>query len=162
MKIKTLLAALLLTAAAMPAGAGRPSSFRMQTIVTDNAIALKQSEVDVRIAIRIGSAEAKDIYVETHTVSTDDLGIATLNVGDGEAVSGTWDSIDWSKQPVYVAVAFDKGSGYVDAGCSQITAVPYAKFAEKSGLLIMTSASGKKFVVTIDDEGNLISKPVGQ
>lgn len=153
-------AIILMSATILVSEAARPASFRMQTVVTDNGYALAEKEVSVKISVRNDIPTSKDIYTETHTVSTDRLGVVTLNVGEGSVISGNWEVVDWSRQPVFIALSVDKGAGYVDAGCSQVSAVPYARFADKSGSLLLTSASGKKFTVSIDEDGNLVTTPI--
>lgn len=38
--------------------------------------------------------------------------------------------------------------------------VPYAKYANQAGKITLTSASGKKFTLTIDDEGNISTQKI--
>ena len=40
--------------------------------------------------------------------------------------------------------------------------VPFAKYADSANKIILTSMSGKKFAVTIDDNGNIATEEISQ
>lgn len=159
MKLKVILFSCM---ASLSMGATVPSSFMMQAVAADGNAVLANKEVAVRVSLRQGKADAKNIYVETHNVTTDGLGVITLRVGEGKASTGDFGAISWSGKKSFVEIEIDKGDGYVSAGTQQIAAVPYAKVAEKAEALTLSSASGKKFTVCIDDEGNLVATPVNE
>ena len=145
---------------AASAMAAVPGSFRMQALVADGAAAQADKAVTVRVGIRAAKADAADIYTETHRLTTDAMGLVTFNVGEGKATKGAFSEIVWADGEYYIAMAIDRGEGFVDAGTQRIAAVPYAKVADAARALVMTSASGKQFTVTIDDEGRLVATPV--
>lgn len=160
MKIKT--AILLACLSALPLGAAVPGSFSMQAVATDGTGVVANKEVKVRVSLRQGKADSKNIYVETHTVTTDGLGVLTLAVGEGTKESGDFSSITWANKTSFIEIEIDKGAGYVSAGTRQLTSVPFAKFADRAEKLVLRSASGKKFEITIDDDGNLIANPLAE
>lgn len=161
MKIKTLfLAAWCL--AALPLNAAVPGSFGMQAVATDGTAVVANKEVKVRVALRQGKADSKNIYVETHELITDGLGVINFNVGEGKKESGDFASITWGGKTSFIEIEIDKGAGYVSAGTRQITAVPFAKFADRAASLVLRSASGKMFAVTINDDGILVANPVDE
>lgn len=159
MKLKAFLISCMAT---LSLGATVPGSFMMQAVATDGNATLANKDVAVRVSLRQGKADAKNIYVETHNVTTDGLGVITLRVGEGSASTGDFGAISWSGKTSFIEIEIDKGEGYVSAGTQQIAAVPYAKVAEKAEALTLTSASGKKFTVNIDDDGNLVATPVAE
>lgn len=160
MKIKTFLLVCCLSVLSLSAAV--PGSFMMQAVATDGESVTVNKEMTVRVSIRQGSSSSKAIYQETHEVVSDALGVITMRVGEGKPATGDFASINWAGQDSYIEVEVDKGSGFVSTGVQQIAAVPYAKVAEKAETLMLVSASGKKFNVNIDDEGNLIATPVAE
>lgn len=137
-----------------------PGSFLFQAVAADGNGVVANTAVSVRVSIRQGKPDAKNLYQELHSVTTDGLGAVSVRVGEGEVLSGDFEAIEWLDKESYIEVEIDKGSGYVSSGISQVSAVPYAKAAAKAGSIILKSASGKTFRVTIDDEGNLLTTPV--
>lgn len=137
-----------------------PGSFSLQAIATDGTAVAANAAVSVRVSIRQGAADGVNIYQETHDATTDGLGVVSVKVGEGTAVSGGFESIQWLDVESYVEVEIDKGEGYVSNGVSRILAVPYAKAASRAASLVLKSASGKAFSVSIDNEGNLTATPL--
>lgn len=146
---------------AVSVSAAVPGSFQMQAVATDGgAGVLANAEVTVRLSLRQGKADGKSVYVETHGTTTDGLGVITVHVGEGAAASGDFSAIAWGEADMFIETEIDKGAGFVPAGTSRICAVPFAKVADKASRLQLTSASGKRFEVSIDDEGNLKATPI--
>lgn len=158
MTLKLFTASVAITIAATMAAAV-PGGFRLQTAVADGDKMYDAKNVNIQVGIRT-AADGADVYTETHTTTTDSYGVADITVGEGKVVKGSFDALAWTSTRYYVAVSVDKGAGYVDAGVSEISAVPYALVAGKASSLVMTSASGKKFLVTIDDNGALTATPI--
>lgn len=146
---------------ATAATAAVPAGFRLQTAVADGDKMYDSKNVTIQVGIR-ATADGTDVYTETHNTTTDSYGVADVTVGQGKALKGSFDSLDWTSARYFVAVAVDKGTGLVDAGVSEISAVPYALVAGKASSLVMTSASGKKFLIIIDDNGTLTATPIAE
>ena len=89
---------------------------------------VKSATVGVKISILQGSVSGAATYSETHSVSTNVNGLATLAVGTGIPVTGTFSSIDWSNGPYYLKVETDPngGTSYIVTGTTEILSVPYA------------------------------------
>ena len=77
-----------------------------------------------------------NVYQETHTPTTDANGIAIVNIGEGAVDSGVFVDIDWGSDEHYLNVQIDTGSGLVDMGTTQFTAVPYAMSVSKETVKI--------------------------
>ncbi|MGK6350583.1 beta strand repeat-containing protein [Parapedobacter sp. DT-150] len=86
--------------------------------------------VDVRITIIGGSPTGAEQYREEHHIRTNALGLFTLQIGKGEALSGTFADVPWrdANQFVKVELAVDNGS-YADLGTTQLMSVPFALYA---------------------------------
>jgi hypothetical protein len=74
------------------------------------------------------------IYTETHATTTNPTGLATLEIGRGTPVSGSFASINWSTTPIFLKTEIDPagGSAFVEIGTSELLSVPFALFAENT------------------------------
>jgi len=71
-------------------------------------------------------------YVETHSLSTNSMGLFATAFGTGTAVTGTWAGINWTHSNKYLKVELDAGNGFVDLGTQQLLSVPFAIKANES------------------------------
>jgi hypothetical protein len=139
-----------------------PDAFQYQAVVSgDNGSVLAETNVKVRFNIRESTAAGTVVYSEIHQTKTNAAGMVFLNIGKG-VTSGekAFANINWAKGPYFIEVEIDKGAGYVAAGTRQFLSVPYAKYADNARELIMTSSGGKKWAVTINEEGTLSAQEV--
>ncbi|MBN2173917.1 MAG: Ig-like domain-containing protein [Bacteroidales bacterium] len=125
----------LLMVMAIIASAQPPEAFKYQAVVRNVAgnLIVDQS-VSFRTSIRDGTPTGTIIYRETHASVTNQFGLATLTIGEGAVVSGTFSNINWSASSKYLEVECDPlgGSSYVLMGTSKLNSVPYALFSNKS------------------------------
>lgn len=98
-----------------------------KAIISDNGAVLQNQVVQVQFSLLTDGLYLN--YQETHSTTTDANGIIILNIGEGTAVSGLYNSIDWDNQ-LYLKVEIDTGNGYVDFGTTAFKTVPYAIYAE--------------------------------
>jgi hypothetical protein len=109
-----------------------PQAFKYQTVIRDasNAIIANQP-VGLQISILEGTDTGPAVYEETHTATTNALGIVNLNIGEGTVVSGVFSGIDWGTNSYYVKIELDAtgGTTYQHMGTSQLLSVPYALYA---------------------------------
>lgn len=113
-----------------------PQSIQYQTIVRDaNGDIIANTSISLQITIRQTSVNGNDIYQETHSVTTNQFGLATIAMGSGVVSSGQFDTIPWANGSFYVNVALDPtgGNSYSDMGTSQLLSVPYSLYAEAAG-----------------------------
>lgn len=107
-----------------------PNMFNYQAVIRNADGTLKVDQnVNIQIGLIQGSATGTSVYVETHAVQTNAMGLINLQVGSGTVVSGTIDSIDWSKGPYFLKLWVNGA----EMGASQILSVPYALYAKKTG-----------------------------
>lgn len=148
MRISRTFAALWIVLATSISFSQAPQRMSYQAVVrnaTGNLVT--GSLVGVRISIIKGAAEGSSVYSETHAVMTNNNGLATLQIGGGSAISGTFASIDWSQGPYFVKVETDPegGSNYTLSGISQLLSVPYALYAAQ------TRSQGKSTIFLTGD-----------
>ena len=113
-----------------------PQSFKYQSVVRDASGVLAANRIiSIRTSILAGSATGSSVYTETQTLSTNDYGVVSLNIGAGTVVSGNFSTINWGATNYFVKTELDinGGSTYIFMGTSQILSVPYALYAEKAG-----------------------------
>ncbi|MCH8232426.1 MAG: hypothetical protein IIB82_07260 [Bacteroidetes bacterium] len=90
-------------------------------------------------------------YVETHAVTTNQFGLFTIVIGQGEH-TGSLQDVDWQTGNKWLQIEMDMrgGSNFEMVGTQQIFSVPYAMYASQSGTG-MTAGDG------IDVTGGVIS-----
>jgi hypothetical protein len=91
--------------------------------------------VSIRFSIHDASATGIVVYSESHSTSTSPLGLFTLNLGGGNALSGSFSEISWGGAAKFLQIELDatNSGSYTDMGTSQLLSVPYALYAERSG-----------------------------
>jgi hypothetical protein len=142
----TFFAAVVLTANVF---AQAPQKMSYQAVIRNSSNALVSSTaVSMRISILQGSTTGTAVYVETQAATTNANGLASIEIGAGTAVTGTFAGIDWSAGPYFIKTETDPAGGttYSITGTSQLLSVPYALsaagIANPTGLVVpkLTSA----------------------
>jgi hypothetical protein len=120
----------------MKAGAQAPNEMSYQAIIrnTSNNLVTNQA-IGMRISILQGSTSGTSVYVEIQIPTTNANGLASIEIGGGTVVSGSFSSINWANGPYFIKTETDPngGTNYSVTGISQLLSVPYALYAENSG-----------------------------
>ncbi len=128
-KLKTILAALLVSATATFAQA--PQGFSYQAVVRDaqNAVIANQ-DVEVTLTILQGATAdaAKAVFSEKHTAKTNANGLFSVTVGSVDATA--FSKINWAAGNVFLKTETAYGTA-----TTQLLSVPFAMYAEKAGSL---------------------------
>jgi len=122
---------------AFPSRAQAPEKISFQAVIRDNTdVLLSNTAIGIKISILQGSASGTPVFIETQTISTNDNGLATLEIGGGTPVLGSLGSINWASGSYYIKTETDPsgGSNYTISGTSQLMSVPYALYAANSGI----------------------------
>jgi len=117
-------------------GQAPPEMFNYQGIARDGTgNELVNQAISLQISIREANTTGTVIYQETHSVSTNQFGLFTVQIGGGAVVSGTFSAIGWGSNSHYVQVEMDAtgGTSYLDMGTQQLFSVPYALYSKSSG-----------------------------
>lgn len=131
-----------------------PEALKYQAVVRDaNNAPLAWQSVTVRISILESSPTGTASYQETHSATTTELGLISLNIGEGSVLYGSFDAIDWGSYEHFLQVEVDQygGTNYELLGTSQLLSVPYALFAKEAGSVDLIAGEG------ISISGNEIS-----
>lgn len=136
MNLRTTLLGFLLTCA-WPASAQAPQRMTFQAVLRDASDGLiTSSAVGIRTSVLQGSASGTAVYVETHSTTTNTNGLATLEIGGGTPVTGTFAAINWGAGPFFLKTETDPdgGSAYSITGVSPLLSVPYALYAANNSV----------------------------
>jgi hypothetical protein len=128
-RIFTILSAVLLTASLW---AQAPQSFSYQAIIRgEKNTLIVNKPVGMKISLLQGSENGSTVYVETHMPTSNDNGLVSIAIGNGNKVSGDFTTIDWSKGPYFVKTETDPNgvTNYSLSSVSQLLSVPYALYA---------------------------------
>lgn len=132
-KIMTVCSSMLIAASIF---AQAPNKMSYQAVIRNNSKQLITNQtVGMRISIIQGTSTGPAVYVETQTPTTNANGLATIEIGNGTVVLGTFATINWANGPYYVKTETDPNgsANYTIFGVSQLLSVPYALYAAKSG-----------------------------
>jgi Chaperone of endosialidase len=113
-----------------------PQKMTYQAVVRNASdVLVSNASIGMQISILQTSPTGIAVYIETHTPVTNINGLATIEVGSGTVVAGSFSGIDWSAGPYYLKTDTDPtgGTTYSISGTSQLLSVPYALYAESTG-----------------------------
>jgi hypothetical protein len=111
-----------------------PDAISYQAVARNSQGApLADTNVQVQFTLLADSLNGAAEYTETHTLTTNSLGLFTTAFGAGTPVSGTFGGINWSAGNKYLNVQIDTGSGLVDMGTQQLLSTPYSLYSAKAG-----------------------------
>lgn len=120
------------------------------------------SNVGLKLSVLDNSATGTVLYSETHLKTTNAQGLFNLVIGQGTAVSGTFNTINWGTNAKFLKVEMDAagGTNYALVGTTQLLSVPYALAADSlitspgEGITLL-SPNGTPYQITVDDNGQL-------
>ncbi len=151
MKKFYLLLTLIVITTIQVANAQAPQGIPYQAVARNNAGNLiKNQPISLRFSIHDGSASGAVVYSETHAVTTDALGLFSVNIGGGTS-SGTLADVNWGSGAKFTQVELDVtgGTNFADMGTTQMMSVPYALYAGSS------AAAPSVFQTTAADPNNI-------
>ncbi len=90
--------------------------------------------ITVKVSLIKDNPLATSSYIEKHSVITDVHGRYSVLIGEGLALHGIYDTIDWGSGIYYAVIAIDlNGSGVFESlGTELFAMVPYALYSKKS------------------------------
>ncbi|MCV9929159.1 hypothetical protein OIU83_15950 [Flavobacterium sp. LS1R49] len=133
--MKKITLALLLLSSFTILFAQTPQKMSYQSVIrkTDGTL-VTGTLVSIKTSILLGSASGTATYVETQTTTTNNNGLATIEIGGGTPVTGTFAGVNWGAGSHFIKTEIDPtgGSNYTISGTSQLLSVPYALYAGSS------------------------------
>ncbi|MCC7029504.1 MAG: tail fiber domain-containing protein [Chitinophagaceae bacterium] len=153
---KTLSAFLLALSISAVMFAQAPQKFNYQGIARDlHGSPLAKQAITLKITILPTADATSAEYEEIQTVTTNEFGLYTLQIGNGTAVTGEMKTVSWETGNKYIKVAIDPRGGhdFADAGSSQLLSVPYALYADKAGTTTASSHNTRTGAVNTSAAG---------
>jgi trimeric autotransporter adhesin len=109
-----------------------PHGFNFQGVARNSGgELLVNSSIDLKIGV-IALNRGETVWEETHSVTTNEIGLFNLVIGNGTRTAGTVDQflmINWGIDKFSLKVQLDAGNGYEDMGTTELQSVPYAMVA---------------------------------
>ena len=114
-----------------------PSAIPYQAVLrnSDGSV-IANSSATITFKIHDSTDSGPVVFEETHATTSNAIGLINLNVGQGSAVFGTIDGVNWSTGSKFLQVLMNTGNGNVDLGTQQMMSVPYALHAAKIQVLV--------------------------
>ena len=111
-----------------------PGAISYQAVARDaQGLQLVDINLVVQFKLIADSLSGTPEYIETHTLTTNSLGLFTTAFGAGIPVSSTFEGINWSSGNKFLNVQIDTGNGWMDLGTQQLLSTPYSLFSAKAG-----------------------------
>ncbi|KVV15101.1 hypothetical protein ACRASX_12230 [Flavobacterium sp. TMP13] len=116
-----------------------PEKMSYQAIIRaqDNSL-LVNSNISLRIIIHQSTASGTTVYQETHSATTNNNGLVSLEIGTGTIVTGNFSTIAWERGPYFIETQVDiaGGNNFNIIGITQLLSVPYALHAKTAERLV--------------------------
>ena len=124
MKKLILLSSLIMVANGLLAQA--PDYFHYQAMLRNqNGTPMVNTGITLVVDLIRGNINGPSIYLESHEVQTNEMGMVDLKIGDADFFS----EIDWASGPYFLSIT----ANGVHLGTSQLLSVPYALYAKNAG-----------------------------
>ena len=108
-----------------------PRGINYQAVAYDaNGFELANQEISVRLGILLETADAESSYTETHQVSTNDFGLFSLLISEGNSTDD-FSSLNWENVAfLKVEIDEDLDGEFTLMGINSFSSVPYSLFAQ--------------------------------
>jgi len=113
-----------------------PQAFNYQGVARNTVgDPIVNTNIALRVSILEGTLPGSQVYREQHNVTTNKLGLFSLEIGKGTNTTGVFNNINWGGGQHHLQLEMDPagGTAFQVLGTSQLLSVPYALYAEKSG-----------------------------
>ncbi len=116
-----------------------PQGMKYQAVARDHAgEVLGNEKISLKISLYTTTDRSATTYIETHLVTTNQLGLFTLTIGNGTIESGEFSEVPWSTSDIWMEIAIkgreDRDFNIISA--SKMLSVPYAFHAATASELI--------------------------
>jgi hypothetical protein len=149
MKIARIILILLVTVTCKVA-AQSPEKMSYQAIIRaqDNSLVIN-SKISLKVLVHQGSAGGTIVYQETHSPTSNNNGLVSLEIGTGSVGLGNFSQIAWEKGPYFIETQVDVkgGTNYNIVGITQLLSVPYALHAKTAERLVGTATTTTKALI---------------
>ena len=112
-----------------------PDKMSYQAIVRNsNGNLVQNGSISIKIGILQYSTNGEAVFTETHSATTNNNGLISIEIGSGIPETGNFKSIKWSDGPFFIKTEIDitGGNNFNIISISQILSVPYALYARNA------------------------------
>ena len=87
-----------------------PQKFSYQTVIRNSGgQLLANQQVGIKITVLQGTENGIVVFAERHTPTTNTNGLASLQIGTGTVLNGSFSNINWSQGPyLFCQLSFSK------------------------------------------------------
>ncbi|MEM6632609.1 MAG: hypothetical protein AAF694_23255 [Bacteroidota bacterium] len=106
-----------------------PQAFNYQGVARDlSGTPIPMKEIGLRVSILLGEVDGPPEYSEVHSLTTSELGLFAIKIGQGDPQQGNFEDIAWGEGDHYLQIEMDEEQtgSYELIGTSQLLSVPYA------------------------------------
>ncbi|MGV3529871.1 MAG: hypothetical protein ACO1OO_13305 [Flavisolibacter sp.] len=125
-----------------------PSGMKYQAVARDNrGEVLANQTISLRINLTSKASKGRSVhYSEVQEAKTNELGLFTLVIGEGQALNGRFTDVPWATQDIWMEIAIkERGQGgFTLISDSKLLAVPYAFHAGTASQLVGNNMKGAK------------------
>lgn len=135
--MKNLLLFCLLILSCLLSNAQAPKKMNYQGAARDaQGNVLTNQDIALKIHIISGVDINTPLYSELQRTKTNSFGLFSLKIGEGQVIKGSLDDVEWANADHFISVEMDANNNghFQTMGVSQLLSVPYAFYAEKSGV----------------------------
>ena len=122
-----------------------PRGMKYQAVARDaKGQILANQNISLKITLLSeANGNASNYYSEVHNVITNELGLFSLVIGEGDKETGDFTAVPWSTEDIWMKVSIKEGanSAFTEISNSKLLAVPYAYYAATAAQLVGPTAS---------------------
>lgn len=143
-----------------------PEKMSYQAIIrSQNNSLVVNSRISLKVIVHQGTAAGSAVYQETHSPTTNNNGLVSLEIGKGTIVTGDFSTISWEKGPYFIETQVDisGGSNYNIIGITQLLSVPYALHAKTAERLVgnpVTTPPVKALIISFTSSRNIAASDI--
>ncbi|MCM1070962.1 MAG: glycoside hydrolase family 16 protein [[Clostridium] fimetarium] len=109
---------------------------------------------EVTLRLTLLDAEGRQLYAETHSVTSDALGQLRAMVGSGSATEGEFNDANW-ESAANLGVVITRADGSEIADVANLGYTPAAIYAKSASALVGPATAEGRYRLAVDDAGNL-------
>ena len=137
-----------------------PQGMNFQAVARDSkGQVLADKDITLKISLLAEGPSGKVIYSEIHDVTTSNLGLFNIIIGEGVAGIGVFEKIAWSHTSVWMDMALEEGDEFLSISTTRLLTVPYAFHAGTAGEVIGNNPTEKAITLYWKTLGNTGNNP---
>jgi uncharacterized protein (TIGR02145 family) len=137
-----------------------PQKINFQSIVRNtNGLIVSNKTLSIKISLLSDSITGTQVYSESHAIKTDAIGLVSLQIGSGTALSGSFANINWGNAAHFIKLEadFTGGTTYELLGAQELMSVPYALYAVKTDTSVLNLTGRLSGKVNVTDTSSMLA-----